>query len=1691
VRFSSTAARVGFIVLSIMCLLSSRPAAAASFVWVEGEQPKACNLTPDVNGSGRPTLLSGGKWLTLHMDAAEAEKQLPAEGALVTYAFKAEQGGKHHLWARVGYEFARSAFDWRIDNGDWTNVKSDDLTTDLTELSFFTEVAWLNLGQRDLAAGDHTFEIRIPKRTDAKGKSERLLLGLDALCFTTAEFLPNGPFKPGEDWRTEQDKQAAKTVFTLPDAPADGVQAGLPLQGLWEICRDDEQLPKDVASPIAELPKSPFWKAIPVPGDKNKVRDDLVFAHRLWYRTKVTVPASQKGRSFYLIFPQNNLNTTVYVNGVLCGFNKHPFVRFQIDVTKGMKVGENELWVGIRDAWYGYSASPTDPMKLRRRYNTPLQVTERGFQDLAYPVWHTFQSGILITPTLVSAGPTYVSDVFCKPSVAKKELALEVTVTNPDSRPAAGEVMFEAVDAKSGAVAKQLGQKAFSVEGGKEQVLQHVEAWADAKLWWPDEPNMYRLRATVKLGGKVVDVSHTPFGFREWGSRGKDFTLNGIVWHGWNMGIPHSTPEQFLENYRKLNQTQVRMSGATQGGLRPFFGLSPDEALDWMDQHGIVVRRCGILDGEAIGYMAIENDPELKKLYDSPIKMELMNNWVEQMAAQVKGERNHPSIQVWSIENEWLYINCINLYGGLMDKFEEQVYRCAEAVRAVDPTRLSMVDGGGAGKSNGMPVHGDHYVAESNFTKYPALAYAANPKGGGRGRWEWDQKRPRYLGEDFFYTGYHAELATIGGEICFGGKTNTLAACGLVLQILQQGYRWADYGAWDFYCGQNDADNTQWKYMAPRVVLCRQWDWTFGSGQRVPRTMAVFNDTRYADPIAFTWALTVGGKKVAGETKEYAVAPGTRQEFELPLAMPQVAARQEGELTLSLAVKGAEVWKDAKAISVLPTSPTKDPTLAALGAQALHVYDPAGTVAPFLKARGIAFTPVADFKALPEAARVLIVGKDALDAVESTSSRLAAYAAPGRAVLVLEQKTPLKYQAVPAEIDAATNEGRVGFGEDMEHPVMRGLAQKDLFTWGPDEILYRNAYVKPVRGAKSLVQCDHLLANSCLVEVPTGKGLLLLSQIVIGEKLAENAVAQQLLENLVAYAAGYKQTFRPAVACTADAPELSRVLDAMGLQYSKAADPLAALATPGAIAVVHATPANLKVLADNGAKVDQFTQTGGYLLLNGLTPEGLESYNKLVGVDHMIRPFKRERVLFPPVRDPLTAGLTTGDVALYTSKRIFSFTDGNYVVPDQFSYVVDFDEVAPFGKSSFFAYDNIVNGFTNADGWPLIINFEIPKDFSPYDVPIDFPKPQTITEFTWIGNTNYWPQTKVNLIFDDDKSKVISYDVQPTGEAQTHAVNPPRAAKRVTVQIAGWQEVAGKKPLVGIDNIYLKAQRSPEFYAKVKPLLNVGGMMRYPRGAGGIVLCNLLLKETEEVPLNAVKKQNILATLLRNLKAPFASGRSVIAGANLAYAPIDLSKHATAFRNEKGWFGDKTFHFRDLPTGKQKLAGVLYDVYEFATSPVPTVILLGGNRMPPALPMEVKGIPVNRKADALFFLHAARIDQRRTEKELKEKKQFELFRYVVTYADGQTQAVPIYAETDVEHYRQDTAPKPIPGAQLAWARQYEGTTTWAAAYSKQWNNPRPEVEIKSIDVTYPSDIKPRGVPAVLAITAASAAAEAR
>ncbi len=277
----------------------AKPAERPEFVWIEGEAPASVNVKMNNAGWGNKTFLSGETWPHLSIDKEKVAKDLPADGALLRYDFDTRKPGTFEVWGRIGFEFVRSPFDWRIDGGEWKTSTPDELTTDLMEIDFFCEVAWLKLGDRELKPGKHAIEIRLAHHKDKKGEEERILFALDALCLNAGPFHPNGPFQPGEDGRNDRDREAAEDGLPRSRAGRRRPARSVPLKGLWEICRDDEQLPGPVAEPIKELPKVTNWRAIAVPGDKNTLRPDLVFAHRVWYRTRIDVPAgaARGGRS--------------------------------------------------------------------------------------------------------------------------------------------------------------------------------------------------------------------------------------------------------------------------------------------------------------------------------------------------------------------------------------------------------------------------------------------------------------------------------------------------------------------------------------------------------------------------------------------------------------------------------------------------------------------------------------------------------------------------------------------------------------------------------------------------------------------------------------------------------------------------------------------------------------------------------------------------------------------------------------------------------------------------------------------------------------------------------------------------------------------------------------------------------------------------------------------------------------------------------------------------------------------------------------------------------------------------------------------------------------------------------------------------------------------------------------------------
>ena len=148
----------------------------------------------------------------------------------------------------------------------------------------------------------------------------------------------------------------------------------------------------------------------------------------------------------------------------------------------------------------------------------------------------------------------------------------------------------------------------------------------------------------------------------------------------------------------------------------------------------------------------------------------------------VREERNHPSIMIWSLENEITFINSRNL--GLSKDVEPDITRAAKIVMDLDPTRPVMVDGGNCLMDHSLPVNGVHYI-ESYFRDYPDEAYTLEKAyigheqnvlpGWGKSPWQLMKDRPTFMGEMYFIRGYtSAAFSQLGGEGCFAGWSHDL-----------------------------------------------------------------------------------------------------------------------------------------------------------------------------------------------------------------------------------------------------------------------------------------------------------------------------------------------------------------------------------------------------------------------------------------------------------------------------------------------------------------------------------------------------------------------------------------------------------------------------------------------------------------------------------------------------------------------------------------------------------------------------------------------------------------------------------------------------------------------------------------------------------------------------------------------------
>ena len=319
-----------------------------------------------------------------------------------------------------------------------------------------------------------------------------------------------------------------------------------------------------------------------------------------WYRKHFVIESGELtvlNSRIFIEFDGVYMNSTVYVNGQKVGYRPYGYSSFEYEITPYLKEGNNVVAVKVDNS---------------------DQPNSRWFSGC----------GIYRHVWLTKTASVHVAHwgVYANSSVTKGKGRVDIDVTLDGK----GSVENMLIDPRGKVVGKSKGQKsAITI--------------AKPMLWSCEQPNIYKVRTIVKVGGKVVDTYETTTGFRSFKFdaktgfwlNGKNMKINGVCEHHDLGCLGAALNEDAL--HRKL--TKLKAMGVNS--IRTSHNPPAPELLNMCDTMGLIV-----MDESFDMWRRKKTQNDYARFFDE---------WHERdLSDLILRDRNHPSILMWSIGNEVL-----------------------------------------------------------------------------------------------------------------------------------------------------------------------------------------------------------------------------------------------------------------------------------------------------------------------------------------------------------------------------------------------------------------------------------------------------------------------------------------------------------------------------------------------------------------------------------------------------------------------------------------------------------------------------------------------------------------------------------------------------------------------------------------------------------------------------------------------------------------------------------------------------------------------------------------------------------------------------------------------------------------------------------------------------------------------------
>ncbi|RLJ02566.1 MAG: hypothetical protein DRP08_04485, partial [Candidatus Aenigmatarchaeota archaeon] len=502
------------------------------------------------------------------------------------------------------------------------------------------------------------------------------------------------------------------------------------------------------------------------------------------------------------------------------------------------------------------------------------------------------------------------------------------------------------------------------------------------------------------------------------------------------------------------------------------------------------------------------------------------NNFREHLKGQIILHRNHPSIVIWSIENELL------LTGGIRNKDTEyNLAKLVDFVKGIDPTRPVMFEGDfdPMGKADIINLHYPHEYPWHD--DYPNTAYWLTSEtkldGYPWSLWYWDRKKPLHIGEFLWLPFYSFDI--LSGLV---GEKGYIDPYQYFYIVKAQAWRYqieayrvlgvSGFCPWNIF-EDNSRDKvlgrTVGELFKPTRFFVLNYTRYFYDNRDVFLKIAVVND--YYENANLTLRLEgyLYGKSVFNSSIDVSLNAFSRNIIEVKVVIPKVDSHKLYYVKVELLRKGVSLHEETLKFHIF-SSYIKAGINAKIGVLSededlQHILDSLGL-------NYITFN-----EKVPNNVNVVIIGSNKLsDLSPEIIDNIFNYAQSGGKIIVLEQS---KMPANSLGVKITNHSSTIAFITYTHHPIFEGLDDNFFKFWAEDHYVSYHDITVPVMGPHiPLIQSGVGLKYTQLMETRYGKGVIIFSQLPIVSKFWKEPRARKILIRLINYTLGLKIDYMKA-----------------------------------------------------------------------------------------------------------------------------------------------------------------------------------------------------------------------------------------------------------------------------------------------------------------------------------------------------------------------------------------------------------------------------------------------------------------------------------------------------------------------------------------------------------------------------------